>query len=85
MARVYTGVAVATPGHPLGADVWHRTVGYHEKYMNGSNTGIFKKNSVCSSTHPHENSGATGISNVSYAFRERRTGAPEFMADRRIL
>ncbi len=25
-----------------------RTVGYHEKYMNGSNTGIFKKNSVCS-------------------------------------
>ncbi len=29
-----------------------RTVGYHEKYMNGSNTGIFKKNSVCSSTQP---------------------------------
>ncbi len=35
---------------------WDRTVGYHEKYMNGGNTGIFKKNSVCSSTHPHENS-----------------------------
>ncbi len=31
-----------------------RNVGYHEKYMNGGNTGIFKKNSVCSSTHPHE-------------------------------
>ncbi len=38
-----------------------RNVGYHEKYMNGSNTGVFKKNSVCSSTHPHENSGATGV------------------------
>ncbi len=60
-------------------------VGYHEKYMNGSNTGIFKKNGVCSSTHPHENSGATSISNVSDEFRERRTGAPEFMADRIIL
>ncbi len=34
-----------------------RNVGYHEKYMNGGNTGIFKKNSVCSSTHPHENRG----------------------------
>ncbi len=33
----------------------------HEKYMNGSNTGAFKKNSVCSSTHPHENSGATSV------------------------
>ncbi len=62
-----------------------RTVGYHEKYMNGSNTGIFKKNSVCSSTHPHENSGATSISNVSDEFRERRMGAPEFIADRIIL
>ncbi len=38
-----------------------RNVGYHEKYMNGSNTGVFKKNSVCSSTHPHENSGATSV------------------------
>ncbi len=28
---------------------------------NGHNTGIFKKNSVCSSTHPHENSGATSV------------------------
>ncbi len=63
----------------------NRTVGYHEKYMNGGNTGVFKKNSVCSSTHPHENSGATSISNVSDEFRERRTGAPEFMADRIIL
>ncbi len=38
-----------------------RNVGYHEKYMNGGNTGIFKKNSVYSSTHPHENSGATSV------------------------
>ncbi len=38
-----------------------RNVGYHEKYMNGGNTGVFKKNSVCSSTHPHENSGATSV------------------------
>ncbi len=38
---------------------WH--VGYHEKYMNGGNTGIFKKNSVSSTTHPHENSGSTGV------------------------
>ncbi len=38
-----------------------RNVGYHEKYMNGGNNGIFKKNSVCSSTHPHENSGATSV------------------------
>ncbi len=35
-------------------------VGYHEKYMNGDNTDLFKKNSVCSSTHPHENN-ATSI------------------------
>ncbi len=33
-----------------------RNVDYHEKYLNGGDTGIFKKNSVCSSTHPHENS-----------------------------
>ncbi len=38
-----------------------RNVGYHEKYMNGANTGVFKKNSVCSSTHPHENSGTTSV------------------------
>ncbi len=38
-----------------------RNIGYHEKYMNGGNTGVFKKNSVCSSTHPHENSGATSV------------------------
>ncbi len=38
-----------------------RNVGYHEKYMNGSNTGVFKKNSVCSSTHPHENSVVTSV------------------------
>ncbi len=36
-------------------------VGYREKYMNGGNTGVFKKNSVSSTTHPHENSGATGV------------------------
>ncbi len=40
---------------------WDRNVGYHEKYMNGGNTGIFKKNSLCSSTQPHENSGATSV------------------------
>ncbi len=38
-----------------------RNVGYHEKYMNGGNTGVFKNNSVCSSTHPHENSSATSV------------------------
>ncbi len=38
-----------------------RNVGYHEKYMNGGNTGVFKKNSVCSSTHPDENSSATCV------------------------
>ncbi len=38
-----------------------QNVGYHEKYMNGGNTGVFKKNSVCSSTHPHENSGANRV------------------------
>ncbi len=38
-----------------------QNVGYHEKYMNGGNTGVFKKNSVCSSTHPLENSGATSV------------------------
>ncbi len=38
-----------------------RNVGYHDKYMNGGNTGVFKKNSVCSSTHPHENSGITSV------------------------
>ncbi len=40
---------------------WDQNVGYHEKYMNGSNTGVFKKNSVYSSTHPHENSSATSV------------------------
>ncbi len=38
-----------------------RNFGYHEKYMNGGNTGIFKKNSVCSSTHSHENRGTTSV------------------------
>ncbi len=38
-----------------------RNVGYHEKYMNGGNTGVFKNNSVCISTHPHENSSATSV------------------------
>ncbi len=32
-----------------------------KKYMNGGNTGVFKKSSVCSPTHPHENSGATSV------------------------
>ncbi len=36
-------------------------VGYREKYMNGGNTGVFKKNSVCSSTHPHENNGTISV------------------------
>ncbi len=31
------------------------------KYMNGGNTGVFKRNGVCSSTHPHENSGTTSV------------------------
>ncbi len=51
--------------------------------MNGGNTGVFKKNSASSTTHPHENSSATGVyhskGNVSYEFREWRTGVPEFM------
>ncbi len=38
-----------------------RNVGYHEKYMNGCNTGVFKNNNVCSSTHPDENSGTTSV------------------------
>ncbi len=38
-----------------------RNVGYHEKYISIGNTGIFKKNSVCSSTHPHENCGTTSV------------------------
>ncbi len=38
-----------------------RNVHYHGKYMNGVNTGVFKKNSVCSSTHPHENSSTTSV------------------------
>ncbi len=66
-----------------------RNVGYHEKYMNGGNNGVFKKNSVCSSTHPHENSDAAGVyqskGNISDEVRERRTGALEIMADRIII
>ncbi len=58
-----------------------RTVCYHEKYMNGGNTGVFKKNSVCSSTHPDENSGSTGVyiekatyqMNYASGGRERRS------------
>ncbi len=40
-----------------------RSVGYHvyEKYMNSGNTGVFKKNCVCSSTQPQENSGTTSV------------------------
>ncbi len=55
------------------------------KYMNGGNTGGFKKNSVCSSTHPHENSGRNQClyrkGNISVEFHEPRTGASEFMTD----
>ncbi len=47
--------------------------------MSGGNTGVFKKNSVSSTTHPHENSGATGVyiakatySNSVSGGRERR-------------
>ena len=51
--------------------------------MNGDNSGVFMQNSESSTTHPHENSGATGVyhskGNVSYEFHERRTGAPEFI------
>ncbi len=32
-----------------------------KKYMNCGNTGIFKKNSVSSTTHLHENGGTTGV------------------------
>ncbi len=39
---------------------WGWNVGYHEKYMNGGNTGILMKNSVSSTTHPNQNSGTTG-------------------------
>ncbi len=47
--------------HPIHFSDWElcctqdRNLGYHEKYMNGINTGVFKKNSVCSSTHTHDN------------------------------
>ncbi len=57
--------------------------------MNGGNNGVFKKNSVCSSTHPHENSGATSvyIEKATYQMNSvsKRKGAPEFMADRIII
>ncbi len=56
-----------------------RNVDYHEKYLNGGDTGIFKKNSVCSSTHPHENSGTTSVyiekDNISDELCEWRTGS----------
>ncbi len=38
-----------------------RNVGYHEKDISSGNTSIFKKNSVCSSTHPHKNYGTTSV------------------------
>ncbi len=36
-------------------------VGYHEKYMNGGNTSVFKMYSASSTMHPHENNGATRV------------------------
>ncbi len=57
--------------------------------MNGGNTGVFKKNSVSSTIHSHENSGTTGVyhskGNISYELCEQRTGAPEFMVVRKNL
>ncbi len=44
-----------------------------------------KSQNICSSTHPHENSSATSVYIEKDEFRERRTGAPEFMADRIII
>ncbi len=57
-----------------------------EKYMNGSNNGVFKKNSVCSTTHPHENSGATSvyIEKATYPMNSV-SGVLDFMADRIII
>ncbi len=37
-----------------------RNVAYHEKYMNGGNTGVFKKNSVCS-LHTHMKTAAQPV------------------------
>ncbi len=55
---------IINPYTPSGCELHcmqDRNVGYHEKYMNGDNTGIFKKNSISSSTHPHETSGTTSV------------------------
>ncbi len=64
----------------------NRSVGYHEKYMNDSNTSVYKKNSVCSSTHPHENSSATSvyIEKATYQMNSVNAGW-DFMADRIII
>ncbi len=57
--------------------------------FNSNLYGVFKKNSVSSTTHPNENSGATGVyhskGNISDEFRERRTRTLEFIAVRRNL
>ncbi len=42
--------------------------------MNGGNSSVFKKNSVSCTTHPNENSGATGvfIAKVTYHEKQRQ-------------
>ncbi len=86
-----SGVLHYQPIHAQDCELhymWGWNVGYHEKYMNGGNTGIFRKNNV-SNTHPHKSSSTTSVyhskGNISCEFREWRTGAPEFMAVRRNL
>ncbi len=63
-----------------------RNVGCHENYMNGGNTGVFKKNSICSFTHPHENNGTSSvyIEKATYQMNSV-SGGREFMADRIII
>ncbi len=56
-----------------------RSIGCHEKYMNG----VFKKNSVCNSTHPHENSGTTSVYIEKATYQ--MNSVSQFMADRIIL
>ncbi len=56
-----------------------RSVGCHEKYMNG----VFKKNSVCSSTHPHDNSGTTSVYIKKATYQ--MNSVSQFMADKIII
>ncbi len=56
-----------------------RSVGCHEKYM----SGVFKKNSVCNSTHPHDNSGTTSVCMEKATYQ--MNSVSQFMADRIIL